>query len=264
MAADADAFDGWPSWEGLQATVWNTSFWRRLRAALQLLVGLAVLVALMAGTPVLLMEWGGWPLDGLPIWDHIRDLPLTPATDQLILALVGITAWGGWALFVLGVCGQVLARARRRRGPPARHAATDQQGRPLAQRLVALVASSLTTLRTPARPRPPATGAEAGTKTPERPVVIEGPLTDLWKLVGVGDDPDATRTDGSDTPDAADDEDDEEDEEDEEDGAGEPDGAVPPPDSDDGSTQPATAAGDADADADATNDADNDAGGEQP
>ncbi|MGH9212063.1 MAG: hypothetical protein ACRD2C_15470 [Acidimicrobiales bacterium] len=144
MAEDLDAFDGWPTWDSLRSTVWDQSTWRRLRAVVQLVVTLVALLALVGLTPVLLVRWGGWPLSELPGRELVERLPLTSASQQLVLVLIGLAAWGGWAAFVFGVCSQLAAANRRpRTGPQPR----DGGGRPLAQRLVDSAAASLASLR---------------------------------------------------------------------------------------------------------------------
>jgi hypothetical protein len=86
----------------------------RQRRAGPLAISTVALVGWLAGTPLLLLLWGGWPLTGAPGWDAFRRLPLPTAVDQVIIGTLGVALWGIWGQFAGGVAVEVAALARGR------------------------------------------------------------------------------------------------------------------------------------------------------
>ena len=92
---------------------------RRLDAAGDALRGLAAflaLAALLAGLPFALLQWGHWPITGLPTWDQIRDPPTTLVSDETVLAIFTLALWAAWAVFVVSVLAEAVVQIRGRRG----------------------------------------------------------------------------------------------------------------------------------------------------
>jgi nucleoid-associated protein YgaU len=111
-----------------------TARWLRgLGAALALL-------ALVVGVPWALLQWGDWPITGVPSWDQVRDLPSTVASDSAIIGAFTVALWVAWAAFVGCLIAEVAAEAR---GREATRVAAFGPLQRLARHLVATVAMTV-------------------------------------------------------------------------------------------------------------------------
>ncbi len=91
---------------------------RRLASALVAFVALA---ALLVGIPLVLLQFGSWPITGVPTGEQIRDLPSTVVTDDAVIALLTVLLWVAWVLFAASVLVEVVAQVRARgAGRPGR------------------------------------------------------------------------------------------------------------------------------------------------
>jgi nucleoid-associated protein YgaU len=88
---------------------------RGSRGYLKGLTSLLLLVALLAGLPVLLAVLGGNPLpDHVPTGPEIGHSLTSPDDGTLFLAVLAIVGWIGWATFALSVFIELIAVVRRR------------------------------------------------------------------------------------------------------------------------------------------------------
>jgi DNA-binding SARP family transcriptional activator/nucleoid-associated protein YgaU len=88
-----------------------------LRRSVRALVALVALAALVVGVPLVLLQFGHWPITGVPTWEQVQELPSTLATDGAVLAVVTVALWAAWAAFVASVVVEAAAQVRgRRRG----------------------------------------------------------------------------------------------------------------------------------------------------
>jgi DNA-binding SARP family transcriptional activator len=93
----------------------------RGRSAVAGLGALLILLALLAGLPVLLYRLGGSPLPGhLPAASQVGHALLHRDSASLVLAAVRDVSWIAWALFTLAVLAEVQAVLRRRTAPRLR------------------------------------------------------------------------------------------------------------------------------------------------
>lgn len=124
------------------------------------------LLGWLAGAPVLLLRWGGWPLSGAPGWEQFRRLPLPSAADQVIIGTLSVVLWGIWGQFAGGVAADVVAVARRRE--PRRR--PDDPIRRFARHMVRSIAqapSPLAQLVPPTAPTPEASPEVVPEAVPE-------------------------------------------------------------------------------------------------
>jgi DNA-binding SARP family transcriptional activator len=113
----------------------------RGRAAVTGLGALLILLALLAGLPVLLYRLGGSPLPGhLPGASQVGHALLHRDSASIVLAAVRDVSWIAWALFTLAVLAEVQAVLRRRTAPRLRLGGMQTA----AGRLVALAALTFT------------------------------------------------------------------------------------------------------------------------
>ena len=90
----------------------------RGRSAAAGLGALLILLALLAGLPVLLYRLGGSPLPGhLPGASQVGHALLHRDSASIVLAVVRDVSWIAWALFTLAVLAEVQAVLRRRTPP---------------------------------------------------------------------------------------------------------------------------------------------------
>jgi DNA-binding SARP family transcriptional activator/nucleoid-associated protein YgaU len=94
----------------------------RLRRLAGALVALVALAALLVGIPLVLLQFGSWPITGVPTGEQIRDLPSTIVTDDAVIALLTVLLWAAWALFAASVLVEVVAQIRARARGEARPA----------------------------------------------------------------------------------------------------------------------------------------------
>ena len=126
-------------------------------------VGAAVaLLALVVGVPWALLRWGDWPINGVPSWDQVRDLPGAVASDSAIIGAFTVALWVAWAAFVACLGAEVAAEARGREA--TRVAALGPLQR-LARHLVATVAMTVGWLGPLAGPLHAVPGRPAGAAT---------------------------------------------------------------------------------------------------
>jgi hypothetical protein len=159
------------------------------RGAGPLVVSGAALLGWLVGTPLLLLLWGGWPLNGAPGWESFRGLPLPTVVDQVIIGTISMALWGIWGQFAVGVVAEVVAMVRRRE--PSRRA--DDAIRRFARHMVESVSQAPSPLARFALPKPPAKAktkttrhAEAGLGAAAAPeTVISQRLEDILREVEV-------------------------------------------------------------------------------
>ncbi len=66
-------------------------------------VAAIALAAIAVGVPAALATWGRWPIRGLPTAEQLRELPTTLVSDTAVFAILTVTAWFLWALFMVSV-----------------------------------------------------------------------------------------------------------------------------------------------------------------
>ncbi|HKH05181.1 MAG TPA: LysM peptidoglycan-binding domain-containing protein, partial [Acidimicrobiales bacterium] len=76
---------------------------------------LVALVGLVVGVPFALMEWGHWPITGMPTWEQVTDLPTTLVSDSTVLGIFTLALWAVWAVFTVSVLAEAIVQARGRR-----------------------------------------------------------------------------------------------------------------------------------------------------
>ncbi|MFF2580180.1 LysM peptidoglycan-binding domain-containing protein [Streptomyces goshikiensis] len=91
---------------------------RSAAALLRALLGLAVLLVLLAGLPVLL--WWAASIVGPPGLAALGSLFTTDDSGQVFLLALAIAGWVGWALFAVSVLLEVPAQLRGRSAPQVR------------------------------------------------------------------------------------------------------------------------------------------------
>jgi DNA-binding SARP family transcriptional activator len=162
---------------------------------------LVTLVALIGGVPLVLARFGHWPIDGVPTWGQLRDLPATVVSDSAVFGVLTVAAWAVWALFVASVVVETIAELRGTAaariplaGPLQRHARRlvaavlmtasvvgSSPRQALAQPLLATTVSGdipvpaqVMDLELPHRPRyePPPISPPAAPDAPQRPVPL--------------------------------------------------------------------------------------------
>ncbi|MFP3901545.1 MAG: LysM peptidoglycan-binding domain-containing protein, partial [Acidimicrobiia bacterium] len=94
------------------APSWMARLLGRAARVVRALVALGALLVLAVGVPLVLLEWGTWPITGVPTWEQVRDLPTAVATDDGIFAVVTVALWGAWLAFVSAVVVEVVAQVR--------------------------------------------------------------------------------------------------------------------------------------------------------
>ena len=136
---------------------------------------LLILLALIAGLPVLLYRLGGSPLPGhLPGAAAVGHALLHRDSASLVLAAVRDVSWIAWALFTLAVLAEVQAVLRRRTAPRLRLGGMQAA----AGRLVALAALTFTVAPVGtllATPQPAATVLQADVTSAPAPHVTTLP-----------------------------------------------------------------------------------------
>jgi DNA-binding SARP family transcriptional activator len=79
---------------------------------------LLLLLVLLAGIPAVLITVTGTPFaHGLPSWSHLTDRLRSPDDGQLLLDVLLILAWAGWAAFTASAVAEMLALARHTVAP---------------------------------------------------------------------------------------------------------------------------------------------------
>ncbi|MGW1939253.1 LysM peptidoglycan-binding domain-containing protein [Streptomyces goshikiensis] len=91
---------------------------RTAAALLRALLGLAVLLVLLAGLPVLL--WWAASIVGPPGLAALGSLFTTDDSGQVFLLALAVAGWAGWALFAVSVLLEVPAQLRGRSAPQIR------------------------------------------------------------------------------------------------------------------------------------------------
>lgn len=137
---------------------------------------LTVLVALLAGVPLLLL-WLGATLP-TPAWSGgLADILLRPDDGSVLLWLVALVGWVAWASFAVSLLAEVLAVVTRQR------IRITLPGLAAPRRLAAgLLVTVLALSAAPALPQPPVTAAVAvadvgpAPSTPADPGSVRGPL----------------------------------------------------------------------------------------
>ena len=111
---------------------------RGYREWLRGLGALLVLTVLVVGIPVLLIAAAGLPfVHGLPSWSHLASRLRQPDDGQLLLDVLLILAWTGWAAFTVTVAAETVALVRHSVAPTLLGLASLQSA---AGRLIAAVA----------------------------------------------------------------------------------------------------------------------------
>lgn len=129
------------------------------------LLALLVLVGLVVGLPLALLAVAGSPIpDSLPDPARLWDTLTSQDDGTVLLAVLRLAAWAGWALFTASVLSDLVARARHVRVP---HLGPQQA---LASHLVAAVAALAVLAPTaaaaaPTGPPPAPTVATVSTST---------------------------------------------------------------------------------------------------
>lgn len=109
----------------------------RVRAVVCGLLGAGTVGAVVAGLPLLLYHFGGWPLPRhIPDWHEVAAGLMSQDSGAVVLAAVRDCSWLGWLLFTLAVLAEAQAVVRGRPAPRLRLGGL--QG--TAARLVALAA----------------------------------------------------------------------------------------------------------------------------
>ena len=99
---------------------------------------LLVLAVLVVGIPVLLIAVAGIPfVHGLPSWSHLASRLRQPDDGQLLLDVLLVLAWTGWAAFTVSVAAETVAIVRHSVAPTLLGLASLQSA---AGRLIAAVA----------------------------------------------------------------------------------------------------------------------------
>ncbi len=115
------------------------------------LAALAALAGLAAGIPWALAHYLGWPLPRqVPSWSEIQaGLTATGIPDTVLVHILALVVWAGWALLVTSAVTETAAAIR---GQVARRLAVAGPLQPLAAHLVAAVALAAAAIAT--RPEP--------------------------------------------------------------------------------------------------------------
>jgi hypothetical protein len=128
------------------------------------------LLGWVAGAPLLLLRWGGWPPTGAPGWEQFGRLPLPPLADQVVIGTLGVALWGIWGQFAGAVVAEVVTLARRRE--PRR---PDDAIRRFAGHMVRSVTRARSPLAQPAPPAGPGAALEPEPGAQHEPGVAAGP-----------------------------------------------------------------------------------------
>lgn len=152
----------------------------RLAALTCSLAALVMLLATMAGPPLALIRFVGWPLPrSIPTLDGLDHAARTGISDQLVINTLAVIAWIAWAQIAIAIATEIAAVARQR---PARHLPLLPGIQALAARLVAgavLMTSPLHITATPvfalpitatATPAPPASPVIPPPAAPRAPL----------------------------------------------------------------------------------------------
>ncbi|MCZ7537258.1 MAG: hypothetical protein M5T61_16025 [Acidimicrobiia bacterium] len=90
---------------------------------------LAVLAALVAGVPWALVQFGNWPIHGVPTGEQLRDLGDAVVSDTAVFAVLTVAAWAVWSVFLASLLVEVVAVARGVQAPgsPSRVRCSDRR-----------------------------------------------------------------------------------------------------------------------------------------
>jgi len=138
---------------------------------------LAVLAALVAGVPWALVQFGNWPIHGVPTGEQLRDLGDAVVSDTAVFAVLTVAAWAVWSVFLASLLVEVVAVARGVQAPRLTFAGPVQRS---ARGLVAAIVLALTIAHNP-RPAtagpliPTATARAAPVATATPPAVEPSP-----------------------------------------------------------------------------------------
>lgn len=128
---------------------------RRSTRFLRGVASLVATIALLAGVPLLLITWVGWPLPtSIPSVDAIDVAARSGISDQVVVNTLAVIAWVAWAQLALALIVETVALAR---GRPAIHLPVLPGFQVTAARLVAgilMIASTIQPGRAHAAPPP--------------------------------------------------------------------------------------------------------------
>lgn len=102
---------------------------------------LALLAALVAGVPWALVQFGNWPIHGVPTGEQLHDLGDAVVSDTAVFAVLTVAAWAVWAVFMASLLVEIAAVARGIQAPRLTFAGPVQRS---ARGLVAAVVLAVT------------------------------------------------------------------------------------------------------------------------
>lgn len=140
------------------------------------LVALIVLAVLIGALPWALLQFGNWPIHGLPSAEQLRDLGDSFVSDTAVFAVLTVAAWLVWAVFMVSVFVESSAAVRGIQAPKLVLAG------PLQRWARGLVAALVLAVLIQHSPRPAAAGAESSmSSAPPPPVALDAvaPATGL-------------------------------------------------------------------------------------
>lgn len=129
------------------------------------LVALIVLAVLIGALPWALLQFGDWPIHGLPSAEQLRNLSDSVVSDTAVFAVLTVAAWLVWAVFMVSVFVESTAAVRCIQAPKLVLAGSLQRW---ARGLVAAVVLAVLIQHSP---RPAAAGAASGTWLAQPPPV---------------------------------------------------------------------------------------------
>ncbi|QAY63202.1 LysM peptidoglycan-binding domain-containing protein [Xylanimonas allomyrinae] len=137
---------------------------RPATARLHGVAGILAIVAFLVAVPALLTtaRITPWDID----WAMVGQRLSLPDNGTLLVILIGLAAWAGWAYFALAILTELTARARGTRTPHL-HGFALPQG--VARRIIDVAALAFTALPTLAATAPPAHGEPITVVAPRDP-----------------------------------------------------------------------------------------------
>lgn len=131
-------------------------------------VALIVLAVLIGALPWALLQFGDWPIHGLPSAEQFRHLGDSVVSDTAVFAVLTVAAWLVWAVFMVSVFVESTAAVRGIQAPKLVLAG------PLQRWARGLVAALVLAVLIQHSPRPAAAGAAPGTwRAPSPPVALD-------------------------------------------------------------------------------------------
>ena len=147
------------------------------------LVALVVLAVLIGALPWALLQFGDWPIHGLPSGEQLRDLSDSLVSDTAVFAVLTVAAWLVWAVFMVSVVVESSAAVRGIQAPKLVLAG------PLQRCARGLVAALVLAVLIQHGSRSPAAGAASGTWIAQPLPVALDAVAATTELIATAQDP---------------------------------------------------------------------------